>query len=408
MHGKRRFAPILVLLVVAVAAGAWYLGQRPANASGALTASGSVEATTITIGPEVSGRVTEVLADEGANVKAGDPLVRLDDTLLLAQRRQAEAAVAVAEANVKAADANVAAAEADVVRANAATGAAKAAVVGANEALDGAKAAYNLAKAGASGAQLGLAGRQVSQARAAWAALRDAYDALSSMEKQTLPGRTLKAQRDTARAAIATAQAQYAVVSAGSRSQQIDAARAALGAAGAQAKAASHQADAAAAQADAAKARVDGAKAGAEAAAAQLDAANAGLEVVDAQLARLSIAAPIAGTILTRSVEAGETVTAGGSLMELGDLDHLTLTVFVPEDRYGQVALGEAVEVTVDAFPGQVFKGSVRRIADRAEFTPRNVQTVEGRKSTVFAVVLALDPSGGKLKPGMPADVTFR
>jgi len=62
----------------------------------------------------------------------------------------------------------------------------------------------------------------------------------------------------------------------------------------------------------------------------------------------------------------------------------------------------------VDAFPGQVFKGSVRRIADRAEFTPRNVQTVEGRKSTVFAVVLALDPSGGKLKPGMPADVTFR
>ncbi len=44
-------------------------------------------------------------------------------------------------------------------------------------------------------------------------------------------------------------------------------------------------------------------------------------------------------------------------------------------------------------------------IADQAEFTPRNVQTADGRKSTVFAITLELAPSGGKLKPGMPADV---
>jgi HlyD family secretion protein len=50
----------------------------------------------------------------------------------------------------------------------------------------------------------------------------------------------------------------------------------------------------------------------------------------------------------------------------------------------------------------------VSRIADKAEFTPRNVQTEEGRSTTVFAVELALSNPGGLLKPGMPADVTFR
>ena len=95
----------------------------------------------------------------------------------------------------------------------------------------------------------------------------------------------------------------------------------------------------------------------------------------------------------------------GAALLELADLEHLTLTVYVPEDRYGQVALGEQVTVTVDSFPGQAFRGTVSRIADQAEFTPRNVQTVEGRTTTVFAVDLALDPSDGRLKPGMPADV---
>jgi HlyD family secretion protein len=47
-------------------------------------------------------------------------------------------------------------------------------------------------------------------------------------------------------------------------------------------------------------------------------------------------------------------------------------------------------------------------ISDKAEFTPRNVQTVEGRKTTVFAIKLMLADAGGKLKPGMPADVLFK
>ena len=69
--------------------------------------------------------------------------------------------------------------------------------------------------------------------------------------------------------------------------------------------------------------------------------------------------------------------------------------------------MGDKGEVTVDSFPGQVFAGTVQRVADRAEFTPRNVQTPAGRRTTVFAVKLAIDNSEGQLKPGMPADVVF-
>ena len=61
----------------------------------------------------------------------------------------------------------------------------------------------------------------------------------------------------------------------------------------------------------------------------------------------------------------------------------------------------------MDSFPGETFNAVVNYIATQAEFTPRNVQTVDGRSNTVYAVKLQLADTSGKLKPGMPADVTF-
>ena len=106
-------------------------------------------------------------------------------------------------------------------------------------------------------------------------------------------------------------------------------------------------------------------------------------------------------------MEPGSFVAPGSTLLEVGDLGDLTITVFVPEDRYGQLSLGQPATLSVDSFPGETFTGTVVHIADRAEFTPRNVQTVEGRRSTVFAIRLDVDDTSGRLKPGMPADVRF-
>jgi HlyD family secretion protein len=120
-----------------------------------------------------------------------------------------------------------------------------------------------------------------------------------------------------------------------------------------------------------------------------------------------SLRSPINGIVLMRAAEPGEITTAGGSLLVVADLNIVTLTVFVPEDKYGQVYLGRDYPVTVDSFPNMVFTGTVTRISDQAEFTPRNAQSISGRKNTVYAVKLTIPNPNLDLKPGMPADVTL-
>jgi len=119
------------------------------------------------------------------------------------------------------------------------------------------------------------------------------------------------------------------------------------------------------------------------------------------------VRSPIDGVVLDRLIEPGELTNPGTTLMSVADLNNLTLTVYVPEDRYGQIYLGQTYPVTVDSFPGVVFNGTVSHISDQAEFTPRNVQTVEGRLNTVFAIRLSLTNTTQDLKPGMWADVNL-
>jgi multidrug resistance efflux pump len=140
---------------------------------------------------------------------------------------------------------------------------------------------------------------------------------------------------------------------------------------------------------------------------AQIETAQANIGILEVQLAKAAIRAPVDGVVLARNLEPGETIGPGSTLLVIGQLDSLTITVFVPEDRYGQIGLGQIAVVTVDSFPGQVFEATVTRIADQAEFTPRNVQTEEGRRTTVFAVDLLVTDEASQLKPGMPADVDF-
>jgi multidrug resistance efflux pump len=149
------------------------------------------------------------------------------------------------------------------------------------------------------------------------------------------------------------------------------------------------------------------AKAAAEQAHIAVSQAQANLDLLNAQIAKLTSYAPIDGTLLTRNVEPGEFVQPGATALTLADLSDLTITVYVPEDRYGQISLGQQALVTVDSFPGVTFQSVVSHIADQAEFTPRNVQTVEGRSSTVYAIKLKVTDVEGRLKIGMPADVTF-
>jgi multidrug efflux pump subunit AcrA (membrane-fusion protein) len=150
------------------------------------------------------------------------------------------------------------------------------------------------------------------------------------------------------------------------------------------------------------------AQAAAEQAQKAVGQAQANLDLLDTQIAKLTVSSPMDGVVLTRNVEAGEFVQPGATAFVLGELNNLTITVYIPENHYGEISLGQQAQVTVDSFPDLTFTAEVIQIADKAEFTPRNVQTVEGRSSTVYAVKLKVSDPDGKLKIGMPADVVFK
>jgi len=180
----------------------------------------------------------------------------------------------------------------------------------------------------------------------------------------------------------------------------------------AQADAAEAEYRAAEAAVEMARAQLEGLRAGATdeeiaAAEAQVQQAQARLDSALVVLDKLTLTAPVGGQVLEVTGHVGELAVPGATLIVLADLDQVTLTVYVPENRLGEVQVGQQVEVRVDSFPDRIFLGQVATIASEAEFTPRNVQTQEERVNMVFAVKVIIPNHDHALKPGMPADAVI-
>ncbi len=396
----KRVIPGLLIFVVIGVGIYWWSRQQRAQAATGLKGSGTIEAEQVDIGPEVAGRVVEVLADESQPVKAGQVLFRLDDSLLQSQRAQAEASVQMARAQR---DQLVAQARPEQLAA------AQATISSTQATLAGAQADLQHLLSRTTNDQIATALAQLEAAQAQAKIAQDAYNAVANgrdLAKQYhVKGHGLgKAQDElgvqlnAANAQVTAAQAALNQLSSGPTSPEIRSAQARVAAAQGQLQAAQDQYELLVAGPS--REQV----AAADAALAQ---AEETLRTFDVQADKLVVRAPEDGVILTRNVEPGEVVGLGAAVFVLGQLDTLQLTVYLPEDTYGQVKLSQAARVTVDSYPGVTFSASVVHIADQAEFTPRNVQTVEGRRTTVYGVKLDVPNPDGKLKPGMPADVTF-
>lgn len=132
--------------------------------------------------------------------------------------------------------------------------------------------------------------------------------------------------------------------------------------------------------------------------------ALAGFEQIGATIGNAVIYAPIGGTILKTNLEPGEMAFPGTPILTLADLSKPWMYIYVNEKRLGLVKLGQSVKVYVDSFPGKAFDGKVVSISNKAEFTPKTIQTKEERVKLVFAVKVAIANPELSLKPGMPAD----
>jgi len=398
----------------------------PRPAAGEITASGFIEAEEVAIAAEVGGRIAEVLVAEGDTVEAGQVLIRLDDRIAQAQVALAQAGVEVAQAQL--ARARAGARPEEIRRARALLAQAEAARDGAYQAWQDALAL--LANPQDLNARIAQAEAQVNAARATLdqaVALKDlaemAYNQYQAAmrEWESIPEPYRPPLSPEVHGVIyAYWKAWAGVNSAGaaydgaretldllyrirknpqSLQAQVDAAEARYRAA-----------EAAVAQA---QAYLDGLVAGAtpeEIAAleAQVRQAEAQRESARTVLAKLTLTAPVGGQVVEVVGHAGELAAPGATLITLADLEQVTLTVYVPQNRLGQVQVGQSVEVMVDSFPGRVFIGRVASIATEAEFTPRNIQTADERANMVFAVKVVIPNPDRALKPGMPADAVLR
>ncbi len=447
MNGRKlgRIISALLLLVIVVGGVAYLYLANSASANGPLRASGTVEGTQVVVGPEMGGRVAEVLVEEGDAVEVGQPLFRLDDALLQAQRRRVEAALESARAAERTArlalesarlQHELALQQARAVERPQRLQAWRAVEPSAfelpvwyyqqQEQIDSAQQELEAARAALEREQAALQALLKDPQHERWAEMeqrlaraREAFslaDDILARARRARDNAELRdyaqEQYDAAKADLDAAQSAYEEMLSTQEAQDLLEARARLAVAQARYDSAQDRLDQLrtgeqSLQVHASQAALNQAEAALNQAQAAVAQAQAELDAIDLQLERLVVRAPMAGVVLTRSVDPGEVLQPGASAIALVRLDDLRLTVYLPEDRYGQVDLGRHVQVSVDSFPGVTFDAVVVRIADRAEFTPRNVQTEEGRRTMVFAVELAVSDPLGRLKPGMPADVDF-
>lgn len=118
--------------------------------------------------------------------------------------------------------------------------------------------------------------------------------------------------------------------------------------------------------------------------------------------------APFNGVILVRQAELGEVVGAGTPVITLADLDHLWVRVYVPETDLGKVRWGQDVEVRTDTYPGRSYHGHISFVSSEAEFTPKSVQTEKERVTLVYRIKIDVENPNYELKPGMPADAYIK
>jgi multidrug resistance efflux pump len=404
----------LALCVVCVASTASLLAgcaRAPAAAEDALTASGFIEGQEVTVASEIQGLVAELAVARGDSVAVGDVVVRLDDATLKSQRKEAETALSAARANLDrvlagARAEDIAAARANLEEAKASESGAEQAVLNAREVISNPlKLDSQIAEART---QVELAEQNVELQEADLEEMKIKRGVYT--ERGGDVARTWDLQLQAAEAKLTRAQAELAGAQAylwallDIRDNPLS-----LESELHRAQADHEQAKAGVSEA---QARLDELEAGpteedVALAEAQVGQAEAGVALIDARLDQLTLRAPMDGVVSTRSAQVGETATAGRPLLTIANLDEVTLVLYIPENRIGQVDIGQEVEVEVDSFPDRTFIGYVDSIAGEAEFTPRNVQTKEERVNLVFAVDVTLPNPNHALKAGMPADATL-
>lgn len=335
-----------------------------------VTATGAVQAvTTVQVGSQASGTISALYADFNSRVRKGQVIAQLDPSTTKAQVEQSRA-------NLQQAQANLAQAKAAVVNARAGT--------------TDARAKEQAARSSAQNTQAGVTAAEASVA----VAKAEKDDAASFLrQQQSLLSAGVIAQRDmdVAQTAYQTADARYnQAVAQLNQAKLTSQSTSSNGIVQSQATVQQSQAS------------VQQAQAQVQQAAAAVEQAQASLQLAEINLTHTTISSPIDGVVVSRDVSVGQTVAASLSAPTLftiaNDLTQMQVLANIDQADIGLVEQAKGATFTVDAFPGQEFKGSIEQM----RLNPTTVQNV-----VTYNVIIDVANPDEKLKPGMTANLTI-
>jgi HlyD family secretion protein len=141
----------------------------------------------------------------------------------------------------------------------------------------------------------------------------------------------------------------------------------------------------------------------------ELKPLSSSIATIDDQLGRTLVHNPVGGTVLTKYAMAGEVTTPGKALYKIADLSVITLRIYISGTQLSGLKIGQDIKVFVDDGPAKyrTYPGVITTIADKAEFTPKTIQTKEERADLVYAVKVHVK-NDGYLKIGMYGQVKFQ
>jgi HlyD family secretion protein len=378
----------LVLLAILAAAGFYLWSMRFSHKDeNRLPLSGNIELTQVDISFKVPGKLVELDVDEGAFVKKGTVIARIDREQVEQQRSRDEAGVAASQSQYQQMETSVRwqreTLESDIALR-------KAEVRAAQARLDLLLAGSRPQEIQQAQAAVADALAQRDQAKSDWDRSQDLFKNDDISKAQYDQYRT---RLDSTNAVLRQAQEKLALVKEGPRKEDIEAARAEV-----------ERAKAAQQASEANRLEVQRREEDVKAHLADLARAKAQVAITQTQINDTVVTSPIDGVVLVKSAEVGEVLAAGTTVVTIGDIDHPWLRAYINETDLGRVKLGQAVTLTNDSFPGKSYPGRVSFISSEAEFTPKQIQTREERVKLVYRIKIDVENPRHELKSNMPVD----
>jgi HlyD family secretion protein len=382
---------LIVILVILAATGVYFFLNNGEEDSGNLIkVSGNIELTEVGIAFKASGRLIARAVDEGDAVKKGTIVARLDRDQLTAQKDRETASLQFAVAQLAQAETALdwqkQSLEADLEQRRADLAAADARLI---ELRNGSRPEE------IKEAEAAVAAAQAEYARAGndWTRAQTLY---KNGDISTANYDQYRSQWERSEAALKQAKERQALVLAGPRREQIEAAAAQVERARASIK-----------TAEANRLEIRRREQELPLRRADIDRAKANLALIETQLADTEVSSPIDGVVLVKAAEPGEIISAGMPVMTIGDLDHPWLRAYIRQTDMGKVKLGDRVKITTDSYPDKIYEGRVSFIASEAEFTPKQIQTQEERVKLVYRIKIDVENPEHELKSNMPADAVI-